>query len=112
MIKYLVNKLGETRFVEGLRTSRQRNKQDRIEYREESQRTEETSCHLDPSEGHPLKVRKTHEKEYIVENKTHKLLWDFEIQTDYLTLARRPDHVIANKKKKKRKTKRTSRIVD
>ena len=26
----------------------------------------------------------------ILENDTHKLLWDFDIQTDHLTSARRP----------------------
>ena len=32
---------------------------------------------------------------------THKLQWDFEIQTDPLISARRPDLIIINKKKKK-----------
>ena len=36
----------------------------------------------------------------------HTLLWDFETQTDHLILARRPDLVIVNKKK------RTCQIVD
>ena len=31
----------------------------------------------------------------------HKLLWDFEIQTDHLISTRRPDFIIINKKKKK-----------
>ena len=35
----------------------------------------------------------------VLENDTHKLLWDFDIQTDHLTLARRPDLIIINKKK-------------
>ena len=30
---------------------------------------------------------------------THKLLWDFDVQTDHLILARRPDLIIINKKK-------------
>ena len=38
----------------------------------------------------------------VLENDTHKLLWDFNIQTDQLILARRPDHIIINKKKKRR----------
>ena len=29
----------------------------------------------------------------------HKILWDFEIQTDQLISARRPDLVIVNKKR-------------
>ena len=47
-----------------------------------------------------------HHPESVVQNGMHKLLWDFEIQTDYLILARWPDLVTANKKK------RTCRIVD
>ena len=36
----------------------------------------------------------------------HKLLWDFDIQTDHLISARRPDFIIINK------IKRTFKIVD
>ena len=39
-------------------------------------------------------------------NNTHKLLWDFDIHTDHLISARRPDLMIINKKK------RTCKIVD
>ena len=39
----------------------------------------------------------------VLENDTHKLLWDFDIQTDHLTSARRLDFIIINKKKKKKK---------
>ena len=39
-------------------------------------------------------------------NETHKLPWDFEIQTNHQISARRPDLIIINKKK------RTCRIVD
>ena len=42
----------------------------------------------------------------VLENNTHKLLWDFYIQTDHLISARRPDLIIINKKK------RTCKIVD
>ena len=45
----------------------------------------------------------------FLEYETHKLFRDFEIQTDPLITARRPDLMIANNKNKK---KRTSRIVD
>ena len=38
----------------------------------------------------------------VLENDTHKLLWDFDIHTDNLIPARRPDLIIINKKKKKR----------
>ena len=41
---------------------------------------------------------------------THKLLWDFDIQTDHLISARRPALIIINKKKKKRKKKKRKRI--
>ena len=37
-----------------------------------------------------------------LENNSHKLLWDFNIQTDHLIPARRPDLIIINKKKKTR----------
>ena len=40
----------------------------------------------------------------VLENDTHKLLWDFNIQTDHLIPARRPDLIIINKKKKKRES--------
>ena len=36
----------------------------------------------------------------VLENATHKLLWDFNIQMDHLILARRPDLIIINKKKR------------
>ena len=39
----------------------------------------------------------------VLENDTHKLLWDFNIPTDDLIPARRPDHIIINKKKRIRK---------
>ena len=34
----------------------------------------------------------------VLENDTHKLLWDFDIQTDHLISARRPALIIINKK--------------
>ena len=43
----------------------------------------------------------------VIENDTHKLLWDFDIHADHLISARRPDLVIINKKKK-----RICKIVD
>ena len=49
-----------------------------------------------------------HKPESVLENETHKLLWDFEIQTDHLISARQPNLIIINKKEKKR----TCRIVD
>ena len=45
-------------------------------------------------------------------NDTHKLLWDFDIQTDHQIPARRPGLKVINNKKKKKKKKRISKIVD
>ena len=42
----------------------------------------------------------------VRENNTHKILWDFDIRTDHLISARRPDLIMINKKK------RTCKIVD
>ena len=42
----------------------------------------------------------------VLENDTHKLLWDFGIHKDHLISARRPDLIMINKKK------RTCKIVD
>ena len=46
-----------------------------------------------------------HNPESFLENKTYKPLLDFEIQTDHLISARRPDLIIVKKKKKKEKRK-------
>ena len=35
----------------------------------------------------------------VIEDRTHKLLWDFDIHTDYLISARKPDLIIINKKR-------------
>ena len=63
-----------------------------------------------------------HNPESVLENETHKIVWDFKLRTDHLITDRRPDQVIVNKKKKKKKKKkerkkknkekRTCRIVD
>ena len=42
----------------------------------------------------------------VLENNTHKLLWEFDIHTDHLISARRPDQIIINKNK------RICKIVD
>ena len=42
----------------------------------------------------------------VLENNTHKLLWDFDIYTNHLISARRRNLIIINKKK------RTCKIVD
>ena len=33
----------------------------------------------------------------VLENETHRLLWNFDIQTDHLILARKPDLIVINK---------------
>ena len=63
----------------------------------------------------------------VLEKDTHELLWDFDIQTDHLISARRPDLIIIKKtkkkkpnqtkqpphqKKKEKKKKRICKIVD
>ena len=40
-----------------------------------------------------------HKLESVLENEMHKILIDFEIQTDHLILTSRPDLEIINKKK-------------
>ena len=46
----------------------------------------------------------------VLENDTHKLLWDFDIHTDHQISARRPDLIITKKKKKKKM--KICKIVD
>ena len=43
-----------------------------------------------------------HNPKSVLENEMLKLLWDFEIQTDHLISARRPDLVIVDKNKENR----------
>ena len=50
--------------------------------------------------------------ESVLEKELHKLIWDFEIQTDHLISIRPPDIIIIKKEKKKKEKKRTRRIVD
>ena len=45
-----------------------------------------------------------HNSESVQENETQKILWDFEIQMDYLISAGQPNRVIIKKKKKKKIT--------
>ena len=40
-----------------------------------------------------------YKQESVPENKKHKILWDFNIQTTHLIPARKPDLVLINKKK-------------
>ena len=43
-----------------------------------------------------------HEPESVLENEDYKILWDFSIQTDHVTEARRPDLVVVGKKERRR----------
>ena len=53
-----------------------------------------------------------HNQAPVLENNTHKLLWDFDLQMYHVMLARRPDLIIINKKKKKKKKQKICKIVD
>ena len=46
-----------------------------------------------------------HDPASVLENDTHKFLWDFDIQIDHLISARRPDLIIINKKTKQKTNK-------
>ena len=48
-----------------------------------------------------------HTTEFIIENGTLNILWDFEIETDHLILAKKKKNLVGVNKKK-----RTCRIVD
>ena len=39
-----------------------------------------------------------HNPKSVLENEMHKLIWDFEIQTDYLIAAQRRDLIITTRK--------------
>ena len=41
-----------------------------------------------------------HNPASVLEKDTHKLLWNFDIHTDHLILARRPDLIMINKNKR------------
>ena len=52
-----------------------------------------------------------HNAESVLENDTHKLVLDFEIQTDHRILTRRPDlEIFRRKKKKKKKEKKKANL--
>ncbi len=46
----------------------------------------------------------------VLENVTHKLQWDFDVQTDHLISARRPDLIIINNNNKKKKKKKKENL--
>ena len=46
-----------------------------------------------------------HNQEPVLENDTPKLMWDFNIQTDHLISAKRPNLIIINKKEKRESAK-------
>ena len=47
-----------------------------------------------------------HEPEIVLENEDYKIFWDFSIQTDHVTEARRPDLFVVDKKR------RTCKVID
>ena len=53
-----------------------------------------------------------HKPESVLENEMHKVLCDFEIQTDHLILARQTDWVIVRKKKKEKKKRKKREPVE
>ena len=46
----------------------------------------------------------------VLENDTHKLLWDFDIQTDHLISAKRPDLIAINNNNKKKKKRELAKL--
>ena len=53
-----------------------------------------------------------HKPESNLENESHQILRDLQIQTGHPTPARRPHSVIINKKKKRKKKGRTRQIME
>ena len=51
-----------------------------------------------------------HNPGFVLENKTHKLFWNFQKQTDHLISARRPDLVIVNNNNKKKKKRESAEL--
>ena len=77
-----------------------------VEVGQNTETPEETCCHFDSSEwllaNTGMKNSQgiiiiMHNPAPVLENDTHKLLWDFNVQTDQLIPARRPDFIIINK---------------
>ena len=50
--------------------------------------------------------------ESVLENETHKILWDFDIQTDHLNLPRRQDLVLIKKQPPQKTLPKTCDLVD
>ena len=53
-----------------------------------------------------------HDPKSVLENETHKHIWDFEIEMDHLISACRLDLLIVKKKKKKKKKKANREPVE
>ena len=51
-----------------------------------------------------------HKPAPVLENDSHKLLWNFNIQTDHLIPTRRPDRIIINNNKKKKENLQNCRL--
>ena len=50
-----------------------------------------------------------HEPKFVLENETFEIFWDFEMQTNHLILARRPDQVRINKERASEGERQTDR---
>ena len=51
-----------------------------------------------------------HNPTSVQENDTHKILWDFDIQTDHLISARRADLIIINNNNSKKKKREFAKL--
>ena len=58
-----------------------------------------------PQQNMQNTIHQMNDDNIVLENETHKILWDFDIQMDHLITARRPDLIIINNSKKKKKRK-------
>ena len=75
----------------------------RVELTAGGRRLAETKIQSDIFQGEitiTVTIHKCHDATKPHTNDTHKLLWEFNIQTDHLIPARRPDLIIINKKKR------------
>ena len=58
--------------------------------------------HWELCEFNCIDKKYTHWSESVLENMAHKILWDFEIQTNHSFQLRRPDVVLTNKRERTR----------
>ena len=88
--------------VENRRTNRDHLNYNRIKIDQNTEKSpgdKKTCCYSDSSEKPLANAGVKNSQEIIIENETHYILWDFELQMNHLFPALRPDLVIINKKK-------------